>query len=99
MERYSSVGEQQGLGLVQRLVVGSCSSGLVQMDGRLELDDHHLRTLGCSIFRHMIHHRIGWMCRIGRRSYVEIELVDIVVEQLVELAEEVLVEQLANDLR
>jgi hypothetical protein len=55
-------------GLVQGLElelghVGSCSFVEEQLDGGLELNDHHLGILGCSIFRHMNHHRIGLTCR------------------------------------
>lgn len=80
------------------VVVDSCSFGLGLMDVGLVLSDHHLGILGCSIFHHKLHHRIGWMCHIGQHSCVEIELADIVAEQLVGLAVVVLVEQLANDL-
>lgn len=81
------------------LVVGSYSFELGQIDVGLVLSDHHLGILGCSIFHHKLHRRIGWMCHIGQRSCVEIELADIVAEQLGELAVVVLVVQLANDLR
>ena len=102
VEHCSSVDEQLGLELEQlELVgVGSCSWQLVL--GHVELgrlSGHHLGNLGCSIFRHMIHHRIGLTCHRGRRSCVELELADIEVEQLEGLAVVVLVEQLANDLR
>lgn len=96
--RCSSVGER--LGLERALGVGSyCSSGLVQQDGGLGLNGHHLGILGCSIFHHKIHHRIGSRCHIGRRSCVEIALADIVAEQVVEWAVVALVGRLASDPR
>jgi hypothetical protein len=92
------------LEVVQRLgLVGSCSFELGELDGGLELglglSGHHLGKLGCSIFRRMIHHRIGLTCHMGQHSSFELGLVDIVVEQLVGRAVVVLVEQLANGLR
>lgn len=64
-----------------------------------ELSDRHLGSLDCSIVHHKIHHRIGLTCRMGQHSCVELRLVDIVAEQLVELAVVVQEVQLANDLR
>jgi hypothetical protein len=94
----SSVDGQRGLG--QGLVVGSCSFGLGQLGVGLEqLSGHHLGNLGCSIFRHKIHHHIGLTYRMGRHSSFELELVDIEVEQLVGLAVVVLVGQQASGLR
>jgi hypothetical protein len=78
------------------LVVGSCSFGLVRMDVGLGLSDRHLGMMGCSIFHHKLHHRIGLSCRMDQRSCVELELVDIVAEQVVESAVVVLVGRLAN---
>lgn len=98
VERCSSVDGRLGLERELGLAVGSYSSGLVQIDVAvgLELNDHHLGNLGCSIFRHKIHHRTGWTCHIGRRSCVAIGLVDIVAELAEGLAVVVLVERLAN---
>lgn len=68
-------------------------------DGRQGRIGHHLGSLGCSIFHHRRHRRTGWMCHIDRRSCVEIESVDIVAEQVVELAEVVLVGLRGDGLR
>lgn len=92
--------EQLGLELVQGLVVGNCSFELEQMGGGLERQSgHHLGILGCSIFRRMLHHQTVLTCHRDRHNSFVLELVDIVVEQLVELAVVVLVVQLANGLR
>ena len=66
--------------------VDSCNSGLgLVLDGGLGLNDHLLGILGCSIFHHKIHRRIGLKCHIDRRSWnVQLGLVDIVAEHLVE---------------
>lgn len=70
------------------------------MDVGLGLSGRHLGSLGCSISHHMRHHRIGLMCHKDRRSCcVELDSVDIVAEQVVELAVVVLVGRLVNGLR
>jgi hypothetical protein len=91
---------QLGLGLEQGRLVDSCSSGRGQIDVGLGqvVDDHLLGILGCSIFHHKLHHRIGLTCHRDQHSSFELELVDIVVEQLEGLAVVVLEVRRANGL-
>lgn len=101
VERCSSVDARLGWERERELGLGfgsySCGMGLGHVE--VGLSDHHLGSLDCSISHHKSRHRIDLICRMGRRSCVELHLVDIVTEQLVELAVVELEGQLANDLR
>lgn len=90
--------ERDGIAVVEQL--GHCSfvDELVLEQLELLIDDHHLGKLDCSNVRHMSHHRICLRCHMGL-CRLDHWLVDIVVEQVVELAEVVLVERLASDHR
>lgn len=98
-ERCNSVDGRLGWGQELELGFGSysCVMGLGHVG--LGRSGRRLGILDCSIFRHKNRRRIGLTYRKDRHSCVELHLVDIVVEQLAELAVVVLEGQLVNDLR